>query len=277
MSELEQMLSRFYERDNYQQMGAQLVERVGTVGILETNERFIAENMKLFPKPDGYIVGVGNGAIWFMLDLFQEGTLPKGVISLDRDPCVVLSGEVLIKLAKRKVTSEDAAAFFYDGKIDDVLHIVKNIVQNEKNNRCKQEFDAALNTGQFARDLELLHQLEINPTVPDLRRRKNLTTTILRNWPIITSLAQEGKIMFLHSDVNNVNTLQFITSRLPDISTSRNILYVSNIVDERYRRELNSWEIFNTFGKSWYIFTSARDDYILQSSHQPPVYHGKMS
>lgn len=273
MRRIEQALSGFYESDNYQQMGAQTVERIGTVGILETNERFIKDNMQLLPKPDGYIIGIGNGAIWYMLNLFQEGTLPKGVISLDRDSCVVLSGKILIELAKQGVTRDEAVAFFYEGEIDDILDVARNIVQNEKNYRFKQELDATLNTGQLASDLELLRRLQRNPADSDIRRRKNITAVISHHWPSITLLAREDKITFLHSDVANETTLKFITAQLPDIIDLRNILYTSNVVDKRYRHELLSWKIFNTSGKGWYIFTSARDDYILQSSHNPPIYH----
>lgn len=272
MRNIELVTSTFYEPGNYDLMGAHVTQRVGTIGILETNELFMKENLHLSSKPDGYIICVGNGAIWLMLDLFQNGTQPKGIISLDRDASVILSGKVLLELAKQEITSDKAVEYFYGGKIDDMVAIAKNIIQNEENDAIKQALMDTISTGQFIRDLEVLHQLEINPTVPDVRRRKSISSAISKHWPTIIRLAKEGKIHFLHSDISNEATLRFITANLPDIPLFQNILYISNVVDKRYKNALHEWEIFNPTGLSWYIFTSAQDDYMLKASHQPPVY-----
>jgi len=267
-----ELLSSFYETEKYRKLGAQVVERVGTVGILETNEKFILEHLHLSSKPDGYIVGVGNGAIWHMLDLFPDGVLPRGVISLDRDPSVILSGLVLLELGRREITSDEATTYFYGGKIDALLDIAKNLVQNEPGDRFKQTLNDVVSTGQFAQDLEVLYWLETHPDIPDIRRRKNITSVIHRQWPVITTFAKEEKMFFLHSDIADETIVRLIIEHTPDITSCSNILYTSNIVDKRYRKDIDIWELFNPNHLSWYVFTSAKDDYVLQCSRTPPHY-----
>lgn len=284
---LEQLLSRLYYIDNYAHMMPNFTSRSGTAGVLVTNETIYPETMQLCPSPNGYIIGTGNGSIWTMLDLFKPGVLPKGIISLDYDQNCILSGKVLIELAKRNITPAEAISYFFGvynkeptetgeyflHTLDEIVDIARNIASKEQNPQFKQILIDAIEKGEFVHDMQLTRSLENKDRPPDIRRRKNITATIYKHWRTIVALAQEGSIFFAHSDASNEFSLSFIDLKAPDIKYLRNILYTSNLVDCRYKKDLNCWQRFNPNGESWYIFTSQyKDNYVLRASHQPPVF-----
>src|SRR5437762_41166 len=47
-------------------------------------------------NPDGYIIGIGAGGIFYYINCFAQGTAPKGLIGIDYDPHVVAAGLVMI-------------------------------------------------------------------------------------------------------------------------------------------------------------------------------------
>ena len=110
---IEEKLARMYSSSNYERMGGGTPSRAGAVGVLATNERFPSQALKIFPPPNGCLIGTGNGAIWSMLELFPQGQAPKGVISIDRDPAIILSGKLVVELGKRNISKKEAVAYFF--------------------------------------------------------------------------------------------------------------------------------------------------------------------
>lgn len=279
---LMQSLSGLYDSNNYAQIMPNFTGRSGTAGVLVTNENLDEETTQLSPAPSGYIIGVGNGAIWMMLDLFQPRVLPKGIISLDYDPNVILSGKLLVEFANRGISPEEAVSYLFGAgnvslqqSVNQVVDVARSVVAREQNLQFKQVLLNTINNGEFVDDMRLTRTLEKKERLPDLRRRRNVTETIYRYWNTITDLAQQGNIFFAHSDVADEFTLSFIESSIPEIGSLQNILYTSNLVDSRYKHELNGWQRFNPEGKSWYVFTTQyRDNYVLRASHEPPVFPG---
>jgi len=193
----EQLLTRMYNSEGYTQIGAMVSERTGTVGVLVTNESFCPKSFRLSPLPNGYIIGTGNGMIWMMLDLFPPKTLPKAVISLDRDPSVILSGKVLIELARRNISSKEAISYFFGDDedkpvrhtVDEIIRIASDLASREQNPLFKQVLLGAILKGEFIPDMELIRHLEKKNRQPDIRRRRNITETIYKHWRTITTLA----------------------------------------------------------------------------------------
>ena len=268
---LESSLNCIHSPQNYSLEKMKPAERSGTVAVLVTNETLPEEGLRLDPEPDGYILGTGNGNIWSMLSLFGQDQVPKGVISLDHDLGVVLSGKLLVQFAKNGCSAgETLKKLFY---VNEAVACAKEIALSESDPVfCKALLDL-INSGLFAEDMALLSTLEQENRPPDIRRRSTVTHAICENWSIISQLANEGNIVFAHADLVDDHVLELIERQVPDICRSTNILYTSNVVDRRYRNEVNALERFNPDGKSWYVYTSQDyDDYVLRANHFPPVY-----
>ncbi len=276
---LEHNLSSFYDPDTYARLGTKITDRAGPVSILTTNERFLAENLAIDPKPDGYVIGTGNGAIWRMLDLFPKDTQPKGIISIDRDPSVILSGKVLIELAKRNIPPEEAVAYFYGvhaetgvtHTLDDLISVARDVAQKEPNPTLKRTLLETIHNEHFLHDMKLIHGAAANPSLLHKRGRKSMAEEFFRYWPAIVQLARQGNVFFVHADIGNRDMLRFLTDKIPDIASSRNVLYVSNLCDRTYQKDLNGLQILNPSGRSWYVFTNETDEYMLRASHEPPA------
>jgi hypothetical protein len=287
-----------YESDNYAQIGAKFVGRGGVAGVMVSNESFLPENLRLLPPPDGYIIGAGNGAIWSMLELFPQGILPKGIISLDYDPAVVLSGKVVVELAKRGLSREEAVSYFfgdymskpggtrgdyYKHTVDEVIALAREIAAKEQNPQFRQAMLDAVDKGEFVHDARFMRQrhemeykdplFEVGTGSLEVKGRINTAGIIYKHWDKIVKLAQAGKIFFAHADIGDSKAINFIDTQIPDIKTSRNILYTSNVVDFRYRRDVNALQRLSPDGNSYYVYTTQKpDNYILKATHTPPVY-----
>jgi hypothetical protein len=286
---LEQKLAGMYDDSNYDRLGGGNAERSGAIGVLVTNENTLPGRVRIPESTDGYIIGTGNGAIWAMLDMFPKGNEPKGIISLDRDPSVILSGMVLVELAKRGISKEEAVAYLFDEfyldrslrhTLEDIKEIAEGIVASDLPPKFNDVlFQAFL--GPFKRDMSFSREKHYG----DYKRPKydhekgpygefdkiNIAAIIYDNWDKIKKLAQEGKIFFAHSDIANPATIDFIAKQIPEIRTARNLIYTSNIVDYRYRSEVDALQGFNTQDQSTYVFTTQKpDNYTLRSSSVPP-------
>ena len=277
---MEEKLAGMYSSTNYEKMGGGSPERAGVAGVLCSNESFFPENLVVIPSPDGYIIGTGNGAIWSMLELFPPGQLPKGIVSIDRDPSVVLSGKLLVELAKRGVPKEEVMAYVYGDSIrefgyishdlNEAMEIARELANKEDNPEFRKVLVKALEAGDFRRDMGFCRErhfgdydkplFEEGKSSFEIRGRINVPAIIYKHWDGIVKLAREGKIFFAHSDIGNEETLNFLAANLPEAPGTRNIIYTSNVVDSRYRYEVDGLQRFNSEGRSTYVFTTQRED-----------------
>jgi len=273
---LEHTLSTIYDADIYPSMGTGSVPRIGTAAFLVTNESFDNEICRMIPAPDGYIIGTGNGSIWRMLDLFSPSVLPKGILSLDRDLSVILSGKIIVALAKKFVSAEEVVQLLYGEDPEDnrniyLIQMAKDIASKETNPIFRNLLLSTINEKKFIDDLCILRHLARVDRPPDIRRRKIIDQLLISHWDTIEELAQAGNIFFAHSDLGNAHTISYIAKQKPDILMRSNIFYTSNVVDDRYRSELNALELLNPARKSWYVYTSQYpDDYELRVGSDPP-------
>jgi hypothetical protein len=288
---LEELLAPIHTR-YYETMGAAEVHAAtGRLGILNTNEHLPATGLKIVPPPNGYIIGSGNGAIWEMLEHFPEGTLPKGIVSLDISPIVTLSGKMVTALAKGARGNLDARGainWLYGEYIFDkspglprigqteIEALAREVAMKETNFQFRQVLLGVIDNGTFFKEIGATRaacELEgfTGPVHRGEKKRMNMPSLIYQRWETIKQLAKEGKIFFAHSDIANPSTINFIAEVLPDIGTSRNILYTSNIVDFRYRQEIDVLERLNPNKMSVYVFTTqSPDNYGLKTAASPP-------
>lgn len=294
----EESLSEIYLPGNYERMVAKpFTERAGVAGVGCTNESFYPERMKPPNSLDGYLIGTGNGAIWTMLELFPEATDPKAVISLDIDPSVILSGKVVVEMAKRGISREEAVAYlygdysrpsggrpgeFYIHKVEEVIDLAREIALREQNLQFRQALLDALEKGEFVKDVKFMrerHDMDHNKPLYEsgsgpleIKGRINTAAMLYKHWDQIVRLAKSGRIFFGYSNIKNEQTLDFITQQLSDITTSNNLIYTSNVVDYRYAADVNELERFNRNGQSIYVSTTQRqDNYVLKITTEPPV------
>lgn len=289
---LEELLAPIHSR-YYEMMGAAEVHAAaGVLGILNTNEHLPTAGLKIIPPPNGYIIGSGNGTIWEMLEHFPEGTLPKGIVSLDISPIVTLSGKTVTALAKGArgdLDTRGAINWLYGDMIFDkydpslprigkteIEALAREVAMKETNLQFRQVLLGVVENGTFFKEIQATRaacELDgfTGPVHRGEKKRMNMPSLIYQRWGTIKQLAKEGKIFFAHSDIANPSTINFIAEVLPDIGTSRNILYTSNIVDERYRHEVDVLEMFNPNKMSTYVYTTQTpDNYGLKTAASPP-------
>jgi hypothetical protein len=293
---MEAHLREMYSDDNFDTLVAKPPKRAGQVAFLATNESF--PNGELVPsrQPDGYIIGVGNGSIWSMLEMFDEENPPKGIIALDIDPSVVLGGMVLVELAKQGISREKAIALLYGDifsdpqrpatifpyQLSDLDDIVQKVLNDEQNPNLTKALGSQLIKNTFRKDAEFArykHGLDYKkPKLlggPGERRTLNTPAMIFDHWDTIVKLAQEGKIFFGLADFTNENVLDFISGQIPDATQHTNVIYASNILDHFYRAglddaNLSALERFNPDGKSFYVSTRTNKKYELEITDAPP-------
>lgn len=276
--------------NQYELMGAiNAPGDLGAIGLLSTNESISPGGLDI-GTPDGYIVGSGNGAIWEMLENFPQGNLPKGIVSMDINPDVILSGKILVALAKGQrgdLTADEAMNWLYGKYIfpksnptlkniekEKIETLAKEVIFNETNPKFQKVLMDNIENGTFFAKLQQVRQIFEEEGFKGPKHKKdgsmNISAIINNNWDSIKRLAKEGKIFFAHSDIANPNTIQFIADSLPDIKNSKNIIYTSNIVDSRYRKEVDVLEKLNPSSLSSYVFTTRADNYVLKSAKTPP-------
>ena len=230
---LEQALNEIYRAENFDQLRApNIAKRAGAAGAGYSNESLFPEKLKLSPAPNGYIIGTGNGAIWSMLELFPPGTVPKGIISLDYDPSVILGGKIIVELGKKGISGEEAIAYLYGsiiqesgGKsyhytVDEFIAIAKEVAERGQNPKAKQIFIDTIEKGNFREDTNFMRQThDLDYNMPlfergeqsfEIKGRINTAGILYKHWGTISKLVREGRIAFLYTDMGNERTLTFI-------------------------------------------------------------------
>lgn len=91
-----------------------MADRFSSVGVSalgRTNETIDTDLIKKVhtqkESPNGYVIGIGAGNVFRMLELFPEGQIPKAMILFDIDPYVVELGQRYIEQLKRTQSEED--------------------------------------------------------------------------------------------------------------------------------------------------------------------------
>ena len=207
---MEERLAAMYSSQNYKLIGGGSPERHGMAGVLATNESFNRDKLKVEPLPNGYIIGTGNGAIWSMLELFEGGSPPRGIVSVDQDPAVILSGMALVELAKRDLSKKEAVAYFYGSEfysggpiiahsLEEMVGIAQEVADQVDNPEFKQVLREAIGEGgerdSFRGDMAFCrtrHQYDYKRDLFEagigtlqIKNRINTAAMIYKHWEIV--------------------------------------------------------------------------------------------
>jgi hypothetical protein len=278
---------------------------------LSTNERInttfnylrIEEDIKGGKGPlDGYVVGIGNGTIWSMLEYFTiryniapgaKGQ-PKGLISFETDPAVVLSGLTIKDYAREKTSIDTVISDIYSSShkeegvtIDPFIQRANRVIERERVLHPAFADELAKALPNVKQDLDqytriygnikyLLRSYKEGNTM--LEGVNDISKVLYRNWETIMELEAQGNIAFIHSDIKNTDTLSLISTTIPDIQTSRNILYVSNVLDHLEQAGMPHGQqnfgelqtILNPGELSYYVSSRRRNNYKLMFSPESP-------
>lgn len=177
---------------------------------------------------DGYVIGVGFGHIFKMIDLFPEGMLPRAIICVDVQPEVVLTGRIIVQKLRY---AQDKKSFFrslYAVTPDEI----DAVIQKEHNPEIAIRFLEAVpyieelfSNAEYRREIGAY----LTPSIVDV---------LTRNFDRLQQLAKSNNIGVVFIDIANIQLIQAIMT-LPNYSTSRNIIYLSNAIDHITQRGLD--------------------------------------
>lgn len=213
----------------------------GVLAIIGTNETvgsgfFEAVQDK---KPDGYVVGVGDGNVFTMLHCFPDNVVPKGIVTADIDPRSVASGKLLINKIKQSNSAEQLNAAFFNISDNDFNTAFQEIIEVEENPSLKEVWQKL---GEKERDqiLKGIRKKEyfswhFNRLYETEGQNIDVMGAILDKFAILKQLAEEDNISISWADFTDPKFISAV-NQLPDFDNSTNIIYSSNIVDHITQR-----------------------------------------
>lgn len=142
--------------------------------------------------PDGYVIGIGVGNIFSLLDTFPQDKPPKGIVMINVDPRAVEDAKKIVD------------QFREEGEVK--KDPIEELTQEEYERRVYRE-------GNYNVDTE---------------------NVMKRHAALLRKLAKEDNIAVIQQDFLNPELIE-ILSCLPQLNTSNNIVYLSNIADWVYR------------------------------------------
>lgn len=241
--------------------------------LLTTNECIDANfKAKKGAGIDGYIIGVGFGNIFKMLDLFMAGSTPKAIISLDVRPEVVLMGRIIVE---KLASSKDVDNFLQSLHMLDKKEIT-SILRQEKNKKLKKILKQASQyiTFVFNNTHSLIKKnAYLSPSIADV---------LVRHYGVLKKLAVSNNIGVIFMDITNESFQQFIL-KLKHYKKLRSIIYLSNAIDHITNRGLDvhlfsaleKLKEIQTIRKNIFVDTNMFLHYKLRVKASPPRYSQK--
>lgn len=119
------------------------VKSRGVLAILDTNEKTTVGFYETIREenPNGYVVGVGTGNIFSLLNCFKEDNPPKGMVLVDTDPRVVTVGRMIVDSLRQAETSSDFIDNFFRLPKEKLEERIKEIISKEKNAVLRQRLE----------------------------------------------------------------------------------------------------------------------------------------
>lgn len=206
-------------------------------------------------NPDGYIVGVGSGGVLSMIQGFSGDNKPKGIILADLNPHVVAPARLLIQsLGEFQTQSE-----FVDRYL--------NLSRQEYAKRLKKvtQSDSKLRASEANSEIPLIRSPKqawdiVSGKSMDTVKKIDTVQVVLDNYPTLHQLALEGKIAVCFVDFTDPTFIKAVTE-LPGFRDSRNVVYMSNMVD-----------ILTSFGRKYDSVTRLEMLRAYEDSQKNPVF-----
>jgi len=259
------------------------ISEEGALALLSTNEILYPEGLKTqIGESDGYICGVGFGNILSLVTLYEENNPPKGILSIDLSPEVVLTGRIATELIK---TSENFEVFKRNLMSGWTLgYLKRQVIKKESSPKIKNALENV--------SLEKISQTisRENSDIPEVGvvienrdfSRISVLAVIRDNFKLFKKLANEGNIGISLASATDPDTIRSF-SDLPEFNKSKNLIYLTNIIDHITTRgtrlglnnhlldTLKPYELLNN-GLNHFIDTTQAKNYILRANSKPPIY-----
>ncbi len=223
-------------------------------------------------RPDGYIVGVGAGAIFSLVECFDKEKPPKGIVIADVKPRVVLFSRFLIdKLARSESFGEFRNNFFqltdeeYRAQIDIFLQqqeggdIYKPLTENSF---TFIDVDKGVTPRHLWRSYED-RKGGIGPFHP--HDEVQPIDVLQDNYDLLHQLALQNRITAVYSDISDESFIKTV-KHLPDFKKATNIVYISNVADfmhhisdrDKRAKQFNKLKAFSGIGRRTIFVDAAK-------------------
>lgn len=231
-------------------------ESMGASSFFDTNERINIDAMREVRNspshPNGYIVGVGVGNIFSLLECFPQGHPPKGIVLVNVDPAAIAEAQEFVDELKTERTKTMQTAkratrwrnqsiprapsraakesnVRWEARVSRHNEAVQ--ANTDKNNELiQQEYQRLLAQQEDHRPEEEYNELAYGSA----QRATDPGWPIMRYRNILRDLAEKDAIVVLQQDILNPQVIETIKS-LPAWEQSTNMVYLSNILDWWYR------------------------------------------
>lgn len=270
----------------YYDIGLSLQGDVGYSTVFSTTETMSPQlRNDLDVTPDGYIIGVGGGMVWQMLDFFDDDHEPCGLIIVDPNISVILSCRILEELIKREMTKDEIFSLLLgrwkknEGmprksrpNIEQLFEIAKEVAGAEMNPLLREKLIASANSPEFRTHFETMwaSQGETPPFRKSITTNNTVEIALDRHWDRIVTLFQGDTIAFVHSQLTNSTVLGYIGG-LPDIDESSNIIYFAHIIDHTRETIVNSHEVIDLQALQVECNQSGRSRFVYVHPHSMPT------
>lgn len=219
---------------------------------------------------DGYIIGVGFGHIFKMIDLFPADISPRGIICADVRPEVILAGRIIVQ----KLIQAESKESFFTSLYTVTTNEIDTVIQSEKNSEISRRF---LESVPYIEELfnNAEYGIEIGAYLSP-----SIVEVLSRNFERLQDLARHNNIGVVLMDITNAHFAETIKN-LPNYTKSRNIIYLSNAIDHITNRgqdrnafkALDILKVLETTRGSICVDTTQQSlNYKLRIGSLPPTY-----
>lgn len=190
-----------------------------TPALLVTTDRmgegFITKIRSLYP--DGYLVGVGAGGIFSLLECYPQEVEPKGIVLSDINPHVVVAARVMVTELKKASSPDDFYKNFFEQSKSDYQKKVDVIFDEEP------VLKAGVTDwkGLAGTPMDAVTSLDGYPNIPSIIKGK---------YELLRRLALSGKIVSIYGDFKDPAFIDSVVG-LPDFTRVTNIIYLTNMPD----------------------------------------------
>lgn len=203
-------------------------------------------------EPNGYLIGVGMGGIFSLIESFSHP--PLGIIAIDIDPHVVIAGRLFVESLRDSGSFEELVENFFTISEEDYQDRVDELLKQEKFlskgvRRWKKH--------SWQRDLHTPMKTWVDNlnSVGGARNRIKVPNVIEKNFDILRNLARNNKIAVGLADISDNHILDIFRT-LPSYNQSTNVVYLSNAVglSDKMRR-YNHLRRLEDSGDCIYVFS----------------------
>lgn len=177
--------------------------------------------------PNGYIIGVGAGVIFSMIEGFDGENQPKGIVIADVNPKVIAFAKVLIDELKASQSQEDFEKRFFHQSKEEYEEKFKAKIEEETNPGFHEQIEICQDLEQFRDTPSEVWNEQKYVLRPDMIPVPKL---FVQNFTVLKRLTDTDNISVIYADISNPYLIQAVGS-LPGFNNLASIIYLSNVAD----------------------------------------------